>query len=249
MKMIFVSVAAASALAVAAPALAAPWSGSRSDISELRLAIEAGSHSGTISANEASPLRDTLRRLVTLEQRFSANGFSGRENATLRQRSALLRQQISRAERTDVRLDRQVAADERRDRLAAADRRRDAVAEDRRAERAASQERRDRRTAANDRRRSAADERRERRIASAERRDVAARAALQSRFGGPIPGDRFAGDVRVGQHASLRMVGLPERYRVEFGDTDDFYHRYDAGRIYRLDRKSNLIVSLLDTAS
>jgi hypothetical protein len=249
MKMTFMTMAAISALSVAAPASAAPWSGNRSDTSELRVAIEAGISSGAISANEASPLRDSLRRLVALEERFSVRGFSGRENATLRQRSALLRQQINRAERTDVRRDRQAAAADHRDRRAAADRRRDAAADDRRASRTASQERRDRRAAADDRRRMAADERREHRTASAERRDVVARTALQTRFDGPTPGDRFAGDVRVGQLASLRMIALPDRYRDEFRDTDEFYYRYDAERIYRLDRKTNLIVGLLDTVS
>ena len=248
MKTIFMTMAAVSALAVAAPALAAPWSGTRSDSSELRLEIEAGVASGAISSNEASPLRESLRRLVALEGRYGTDGFSGRENASLRQRSALLRQQINTAQRTDVRRDREAAAEDRRERRAAADVRREAAAEDRRERRVAAQERRDRRSAADLRRREASDERRERRTAAADRRDIALSTASQARFDGPTPGDRFPGDVRIGHTASWRMAALPERYRDEFRDTDAFYYRYDNQRIYRLDRHTDRIVGLLDTA-
>ena len=249
MKMIFITMAAVSALSVAAPALAAPWNGNKSNTSELRMEIDAGVASGAISRNEASPLRASLRRLIALETRLRSDGFTGRENASLRQQSARLRQQINMASRTDVRGDRRAAAEDRRDRRAAADQRRVAAAEDRQASRAAAEDGRTRRAAADDRRTVAADERRERRAASEERRDVAARAASLGRFEGPSPGDRFAGDARVGQGASTRMVALPERYRDEFRDTAEFYYRYDDRRIYRFDRRSNLIVGLLDTVS
>jgi hypothetical protein len=247
MKIIFTTMAAVSALAVAVPASAAPWSAGRSGISQLRLEIDAGVESGAISGSEASPLRESLRRLVSLEERLGSDGFTGRESATLRQRSARLRQQINVAQRTDVRRDREEAAEDRRERRATANVRREAAAEDRRAGRIASQERRDRNAAADLRRREASDERREHRTAAADRRDIALGTATHARFDGPAPGDRFPGDVRIGQTASVRMAALPERYRDEFRDTDAFYYRYDDERIYRLDRRTDRIVGLLDT--
>ena len=245
MKTMLLTMTALTGLAFAAPAAAEPWNGGRT--AELQQRIDAGIASGSISSNESGALRTSLRRLVTLEQRYSAGGFTGRENAVLRQRSADLRRDINGAERTDVRRDRRAAAEDRRARRAAADERRAAAAEDRRADRLASEARRDRRDAAEIRRDAAADARSDRRDAIDQRRDVDARAAASARFAGVVPGDRFAGDARIGQPASLRMTAMPEAYRDQYRDGDDFYYRWDDKRIYQLDRRTNLIVGLFDT--
>src|SRR6185503_18779377 len=39
------------------------------------------------------------------------------------------------------------------------------------------------------------------------------------RFAGPNRGDRFAGDVRVGQHFSSRMGPMPAEYRIDYQDS------------------------------
>jgi hypothetical protein len=248
MKTTLMSMTALSALALASPASAEPWTGSGQQTAELQQSIDAGIASGAISSNESGALRNDLRRLVTLEQRLSADGFTGRENATLRRRSAELRRQIATAERTDVRRDRRAAAADRRARNEAGRDRHAAAAEDRRADRRASEERRERHEAADDRRRDASEARSDRRDASEQRREADIRAASISRFSGAVPGDRFAGDVRIGQPASMRMVAMPERYRDEYRDGADFYYRWDDKRIYQLDRRTNLITGLLDTA-
>jgi hypothetical protein len=247
MKTILLTMTALTALALAAPASAQPSSAAQA--SELQGRIDAGIASGAITSNESGALRSSLRRLLTLEQRFSADGYTGRETATLRRRSADLRRAIHSAESTDVRRDRRAAADDRRVRRSAAQDRHAAAAEDRRADRVASEARRDRHDAAEVRRDAAADARSDRRDATEQRRDADARAAASARFAGAVPSDRFAGDVRIGQPASLRMTAMPERFRAEYRDGEDFYYRWDDNRIYQLDRRTNLIVGLIDTAS
>jgi hypothetical protein len=62
----------------------------------------------------------------------------------------------------------------------------------------------------------------------------------------PNRGDRFAGDARIGQRTTYRMAGMPQQYREQFRDDDQVYYRYDDRRIYQVDRRTNLIVGLLD---
>jgi hypothetical protein len=247
MKTILTALAAASALSFAAPASASPEKDDAAQSAELRSQLEDGISSGKIEPYEANPLRKSLRKLTALETRFAADGVTDKESGTLRKRSAELRRQIGKAARTDVREDRRADAEDRRARRAASDERRAAKAEDRQARRAASAERRSREAATDDRQRLAADEKSERRAAADERQDAAAVAVSTARFDGPSPADRFAGDVRIGQAASPRMVAVPERYRDEFRDTDQFYYLYDDKRIYRMDRVTGLVLALLDT--
>ena len=69
-----------------------------------------------------------------------------------------------------------------------------------------------------------------------------------ARFAGLHPGDRYAGDVRIGQHATDRIMAMPVQYRGEYVDTDRFYYGYDNGRVYQIDRQSRMILALLDMA-
>ena len=59
-------------------------------------------------------------------------------------------------------------------------------------------------------------------------------------------GDRFAGDVRVGQHFSDRQVALPMQYRDRYRDSDAAYYRYDDDRVYQIDRNTGLILAMFD---
>jgi len=69
-----------------------------------------------------------------------------------------------------------------------------------------------------------------------------------ARFAGLHPGDRFNGDARVGQHATSRIVSLPAEYRGQYVDNARFYYGYDNGRVYQIDRQSQMILALLDIA-
>jgi len=76
--------------------------------------------------------------------------------------------------------------------------------------------------------------------------DIPSGWLADTRFDGPNRGDRFTGDVRIGQRYSARMIALPTELRDEYRDSDDVYYRYDEDRIYQVDRRTNLILRLLD---
>ncbi|HEY5711720.1 MAG TPA: hypothetical protein VIT38_07480 [Allosphingosinicella sp.] len=59
-------------------------------------------------------------------------------------------------------------------------------------------------------------------------------------------GDRFTGDLRVGQHVSSRQVALPMEYRARYRDSDESYYRYDADRVYQVDRATGVIMAMFD---
>jgi len=67
-----------------------------------------------------------------------------------------------------------------------------------------------------------------------------------ARFAGLHPGDRFNGDARIGQRVTPRIVSMPVQYRSDYADTDQIYYGYDNGRVYQIDRKTQLILALLD---
>jgi len=67
-----------------------------------------------------------------------------------------------------------------------------------------------------------------------------------ARFAGLHPGDRFSGDARIGQHVTARVVNMPLQYRSEYTDTDQIYYGYDNGRVYQIDKKTQMILALLD---
>ena len=67
-----------------------------------------------------------------------------------------------------------------------------------------------------------------------------------ARFAGLHPGDRFTGDARIGQHATARIISMPAQYRGDYVDTDQVYYGYDNGRVYQIDRQSQMILALLD---
>jgi hypothetical protein len=221
MKTIFLTMAAA--ICVATPAVAQPWQsrGNQQSV-ELQAEIDAGVRSGAISPRELVSLRTSLRELSGLERQLGLGGLTGRENATLRQRGNALRQEIHFASQTraGVRLENGGRYDNE-DR-ANWDARYDSE------------------------HRAAWDSR------YASDRDAAWNSGRQgsfaasSRFEASNRGDRFAGDVRIGQRASRRMVALPDQYRGEFRDSDEVYYRYDSERVYEIDRTNGLILRLFD---
>ncbi len=125
MKTIYLTMAAVSALSVAAPVAAQSWNGNRSNVAQLQMQIDAGIEHGTISRREATPLRNSLRQLIGMERQYSPRGFSVRERNALQRRSATLRGQIAFAEQSDNgRFDRDRRADwnDRNDRFSDNDR-------------------------------------------------------------------------------------------------------------------------------
>jgi hypothetical protein len=77
-------------------------------------------------------------------------------------------------------------------------------------------------------------------------RNVSGHWIPDARFAGLHPGDRFAGDARIGQHVTPRIVSMPAQYRGDYVDTHQIYYGYDNGRVYQIDRKTEMILALLD---
>ena len=217
MKTMLLTMAALSGLSIAAPVAAQPWNSHRTQSAELQTRIDEGVRSGAISRRELRPLRESLQQLVMLERQFSDQGISGREHAVLQQRSASLRQQIHMA---------QGAGHGRHN-------------DDRRATWEDSYDR-EHRAGWEDR------YLRDRDAAWASRFGRDDRFGANARFDRPNRGDRFAGDVRVGQRTSMRMGAMPVQFREEFRDDEDVYYRYDDRRIYQVDRRTDLIIGLID---
>jgi len=213
MKTILLTMTALAALGAAAPASAQPWQGHMSQTASLQMQLDAGMRTGAISWREGRQLRASLRDLITLERQFGRNGFSGSENATLRQRSNELRREIRFAERDGRYGDRMSAGERDHDGHDS----RDGYGNDG-----------DGRDGWN---------------GQGER---GASYGVDPRFGQPNRGDRFSGDGRGGYPSTARMIAMPDRYREAFRDTDDVYYRYDAGRIFRINRATNMVIALFD---
>ena len=77
--------------------------------------------------------------------------------------------------------------------------------------------------------------------------DIGAGFGMNDR--GDNRGDRFRGDLRVGQHFSGRQVALPIQYRERYRDSDASYYRYDDDRVYQIDRDTGLILAMFDIGS
>jgi hypothetical protein len=206
----------AAAICVASPAAAQPWQAQRGQSVELQTEIDAGVRSGAISQRELAPLRESLRQLTMLERQLGIGGLTGREHATLQQRGNALRQQIGFA--AESRGGGRFDNSDRAGWEARYDSEHRAAWEDRYMS--------DRRAAWNSGRQGG--------------------FAGGNRFEASNRGDRFAGDARIGQRASRRMVDLPDQYRGEFRDSDEVYYRYDSERVYEFDRDTGLIVRLFD---
>lgn len=79
-----------------------------------------------------------------------------------------------------------------------------------------------------------------------ESRNINGHWVPDARFAGLHPGDRFSGDTRVGQHATARILSMPVQYRSDYVETDQVYYGYDNGRVYQIDRQSQMILALRD---
>jgi cold shock CspA family protein len=79
-----------------------------------------------------------------------------------------------------------------------------------------------------------------------ESRNINGQWIPDARFAGLHPGDRFSGDARIGQRVTARIGNMPIQYRSDYVDTDQVYYGYDDGRVYQIDRQSQVILALLD---
>jgi hypothetical protein len=110
MRKIHITLAAVSALALAAPVSAQQrsqhhpmpqsWHGDRQNTHQLQARFDAGVQSGAISRREAPALRNQLRQLTSLERQYGRAGFNDWERRALRERSRTLNINLMAAERS-----------------------------------------------------------------------------------------------------------------------------------------------------
>ncbi|MEA3016324.1 MAG: hypothetical protein QOI38_1046 [Sphingomonadales bacterium] len=262
MNRILLTMAAVSAVAIGAPAMAQYPGGSTgiqagAGTDQLSARIDAGIRQGTISRQEAASLRTQLRTLTRLERQYSIGGFSVQERTDLQQRTRTLRQQIRVADgggygRDDDRWSENDGRDGRdgRDCPPGLDKRdngcvppgqegRDGRWEDRRDGRYENGARVDANRDGYDDR----DLNRDGRIDSADQgyQDRDRRGGV---FGDAI--DRLTGSdgLRVGQRASADLGAVPYDLRSQYRDGSGAYYRADRRNVYRIDARTNLVMQV-----
>ncbi len=248
MKKIILSMAAASGLVVAAPAVA-QYSGSgyqdraRADgnfaarVGQLRTRLQAGVQSGTITRREAAPLRRQLYQLSELERQYGANGIDGRERADLQQRIRTVRQQIRTADGGNQvrweRYDREDGFDPygQYGRGADADQNGGYGQYERGG-------RMDRNNDGYDDR----DYDRDGRWDDDQQSGAYEQPVQRSGLAGVVDALMGTGGLRVGQRASANLYGVPYEYRGQFRDGNGSYYRSDGRQIYQIDARTQTVV-------
>jgi hypothetical protein len=250
-KIIFIALAATSAIAAAAPASAQSggYGGNgygngnvevRAD--QLQMRLQAGIRSGAITRAEAVPLREQLRQLTRLETLYARDGISGRERADLQHRINSLRQGIRLAERSG---DSRYGRDD--DRFDRDDDRYSRGDDDRYDRNNDGWDDRDGRWDVDSRydtNRDGYDDRDYNRDGRWDN-DEGYQQTDNTGIVGQII-DRVTGNnsLRVGQRASADLGGVPYAYRTQFRDGNGIYYRSDGRQIYQIDARTQTVVRI-----
>ena len=212
MNKLIATMAAVSALAIAAPAVAQPgyggqqqnnYRGGNADanlsarIDQLQMRLQAGIQSGSITRREAGPLRQQLRQLTQLERQYARNGISGQERGELQRRMRDVRQAIRRADGNDQ------ARWDRYDRE-------DGYGRDGQW--------------------------------SGGYANEGQYQQPRSGLGGVIESVFGGGGLSVGQRASSGLYGLQGNYRDQYRDGNGAYYRTDGRQIYQIDARTQTVV-------
>jgi hypothetical protein len=267
-KIIFIALAATSAIAAAAPASAQSGNGGygnggygngygngavevRAD--QLQIRLQAGIRSGAITRAEAMPLREQLRQLSRLETVYARDGISGRERADLQQRINALRLGIRMAERSgDGRYGRDDNRYDQDDRYSSGGDRYDRGDVDSRYDR--NNDGWDDRDANRDGRWDV-DSRYDTNRDGYDDRDYNRDGRWDNDEGYQQSGDRGVvgqiidrvtgtGGLRVGQRASADLGGVPYAYRTQYRDGGGVYYRSDGRQIYQIDARTQTVVRI-----
>jgi len=255
-KIIFIALAATSAIAAAAPASAQSggyggngYANSNVEVraDQLQMRLQAGIRSGAITRAEAMPLREELRQLTRLETLYARDGISGRERADLQHRINSLRQGIRMAERgadgrygrDDDRYDRDDDRYGRGDVDSRYDRDNDGW-DDRDGNRDGRWDVDSR----NDGNRDGYDDRDYNRDGRWDNDEGYQQGADRGVVGQVI--DRITGNggLRVGQRVSADLGGVPYAYRSQYRDSDNVYYRSDGRNIYQIDARTQTVVRI-----
>lgn len=251
MRMIM-TLAAVSALAIAAPAAAQSFSNDMDvRIDRLQTEIQVNARSGLISRSEAQQLRDELRDVRRIERQYSRDGLNWSERRDLDMRLRNLDARIDYAERSrGMRYGRSDMVDRNRDGWDDRDHDRDGRWDD------------DRRYGTADwidRNRDGWDDRdydRDGRWTDDVRSggygmggpyNEVDRTCVNRGFSGII-GSLLGQDncLRVGERVSGNLSGLPYNLQGQFRDGRGYYHRYLNGDVVQIDARTGTVVRIYD---
>lgn len=247
MKTIIFSLAAMSALAVAAPAAAQYQSNGyqtgmnangdvTARVAQLRTRLQAGVQSGAITRQEAVPLRRQLQQLTQIERQYAVNGIDGRERADLQLRIRDLRQQLRSADGgNQARWDQY----DREDGYGRSGQygRDDGYGRDERYGRYDANDRVDANRDGYDDRDYDRDGRWDDDQQGGYQQPVQ-RGGIAGVFDQLLGG----GGLRVGQRASGNLYGVPNEYRGQYRDGPNAYYRSDGRQIYQIDPRNDVVV-------
>lgn len=243
MKTFFATMAAVSAMAIAAPAAAQSGYGQpygnngqqqgsyrgngnadanlSARINQLNVRLQAGVQSGSIGRREAMSLRQQLAQLTQLERRYARGGFTGQERSELQRRMRDVRVAIRNADRNN-----QARWDgyDRDDGYG-----RDGQWNDRDDGRYGNDGRYQNDGRYEDDRRYENDGRYE-------------QAQPRSGIGGIVDSLLGGGGLRAGQRVSGNLQVLNGRDRDQYRDGGDTYFRTDGRQIYQIDARSQTVV-------
>jgi hypothetical protein len=227
MKKMIMTLAAVSAIAMAAPA-AAQTTNMQARIQQLHTDIQAGVRNRTLTQTEARALRQDLQGLRQLERQYSANGLSMTERQDLQNRIMTLRQNIRFAARND-----DLRNNNRFGQSNWIDRNNDGW-DDR-------DYNRDGRIDSQGYNSGYAGQ-------GGPFDEVNQVCGMQQSGIAGVIGSLFGGDncLSIGERAPNNLGGLPYQYRNQFRDTGSFYHRYINGNVVQIDARTQVVTRIYD---
>lgn len=203
-------------------------------IDQLQIRLQAGVQNGSISRQEAMPLRQQLRQLSQLQRQYARDGISGRERGDLQRRMRDLRQAIRSVDGNN------------RARWNAYDREEDYGGEDGYGRDDGYASDRGDRIDAN---RDGYDDRDYNRngrwdddMNDGRYAQPIPQQPSRGGLGGIVDSLLGRGGLQIGQRVPTGLYGLPDGYREQYRDSNGAYYRTDGRQIYQIDARTQTVV-------
>jgi hypothetical protein len=244
MKKVILGAAAITMLSISAPSSAQYYPNSNANqygtsangnvsarIGQLDARLEAGVRNGTITRNEARPIRQQIRQLRRLESQYAVNGISGQERAALQQQIRTIRQQLRTADGGNQ----AYAQWDAEDGYSAPYGQRVDMNRDGWDDRDLN---RDGRLDSNEMARANSG------YGYQQNYPQTYPQQQQSGIGGVISQILGVGGLQVGQRATGNLYGIPAQYQNQYRDGNGVYYRSDGRRIYQIDARTQTVVNV-----
>jgi hypothetical protein len=193
-------------------------------IDQLQMRLQAGVQNGSISRQEAMPLRQQLRQLSQLQRQYARDGISGQERGELQRRVRDLRQAIRSADGNN------------QARWNAYDR------EDGYSDNGYGNDRIDNNRDGYDDRDYNRNGRWDDDMNDGRYAQPMPQQPSRGGLGGIVDSLLGRGGLQIGQRVPSGLYGLPDGYRDQYRDTNGAYYRTDGRQIYQIDVRTQTVV-------